>query len=73
MDPKTSPKRPSPQDIVTSDFSALAAHMRDCQRGYRGLFHFHATMDKVQGFISPRIVTTTALFAACGLVLLTFA
>ena len=57
-------------EFVSSDFSALASHMQACQRSNGRFFRLQATLESAQAFASPRIVTTAAVFAACGLGLL---
>lgn len=60
-------------EIVTSDFHALASHMNACQRSQGRFFAFRCKLDSLHAFASPRIVTTAAVFAVCGLGLLAIA
>ena len=60
-------------EFVSSDFSALASHMSACQRSQGRFFQLRAALEFVHAYASPRIVTTAALFAACGLGLLALA
>jgi hypothetical protein len=58
------------QELVSSDFVALASHMNDCERSRGRFFALRAALDSVHAMTSRRIVTTGALFACCGLGLL---
>ena len=60
-------------DFVSSDFLALASHMNACQRSRGRFFQLQSTLEALHGAMSPRIVTTAAVFAVCGLSLLAFA
>ena len=60
-------------DFVSSDMLALASHMHACQRAHGRFFRLRSTLEAVHALASPRIVTTAALFAACGLGLLALA
>jgi hypothetical protein len=60
-------------EFVSSDFSALASHMSTCERSRGRLFGFQAMLEWMHAVASPRIVTTAAILAACGLGLLAFA
>jgi hypothetical protein len=64
---------PGINEFVSSDFSALASHMNACQRSQGRFFRLRATLEFMHAYASPRIVTTAALFAACGLGLLALA
>jgi hypothetical protein len=58
---------------VSSDFSALASHMNDCQRSRGRWFVLRATLESLHAMASPRIVTTVAVFAFCTLGLMALA
>ena len=58
---------------VTSDISALASHMNDCQRSRGRWFALRASLESLHAMASPRIVTTAAVFAFCALGLLVLA
>ncbi|NMM10124.1 MAG: hypothetical protein HHJ16_07620 [Polaromonas sp.] len=60
-------------EFVSSDFIALASHMNDCERSRGRLFFLRAAVESLHALVSPRIVTTGALFVICGLVLLALA
>lgn len=60
-------------DLVSTDFHALASHMIDCQRSRGRFFSLRSTLEMLHATASPRIVTTGALLVFCGLGLLAFA
>jgi hypothetical protein len=57
------------QELVSSDFVALASHMSDCERSRGRFFVLRSALDTLHAMTSRRIVTTGALFA-CGVGLL---
>lgn len=66
---------PLSQELVSSDFSALASHMTECERSRGRFFTLHAVLETLHALTAPRLVTTGALLVACslGLLLLTLA
>lgn len=60
-------------EFVSTDFSALASHMSACHRAHGPFFRLRVAMETLHTMVSPRIMTTAAVFTACGLGLLTFA
>ncbi len=70
------PSRFAPsQELVSSDFMALASHMSECERSRGRFFTLHAVLETLHAVTAPRLVTTGALLVVCslGLVLLTLA
>ncbi len=63
------------QELVSSDFSALASHMTECERSRGRFFTLRAVLETAHAVTAPRLVTTGALLVVCsvGLVLLTLA
>jgi hypothetical protein len=59
-----------PRTFVSSDMAALASHMDDCKRSRGRFFSLRSAGDVVCGLVSPRIVSTGALLAAAGMVVL---
>ena len=62
-------------DFVSSDFSALASHMSDCQRSRSRFFKMRSALETMHSLAAPRLVTTGAVllvgsFALMGLGLL---
>jgi hypothetical protein len=60
-------------DFVSSDFIALASHMHACNRSRGRFFKLRTMLESVHALVSPRVVTTGAVFAVFGLGLLAFA
>lgn len=58
---------------VSSDFSALASHMNDCQRSRGRWFVLRAALESLHAMTSPRIVTSAAVFTLFALGLLALA
>ena len=56
--------------IVSSDMTALAAHMSDCQRSHGLLLPVLSALEWVRSMAFGHIVTTGALVGATGLCLL---
>ncbi|MDB5869568.1 MAG: hypothetical protein JWP96_1900 [Polaromonas sp.] len=59
--------------MVSSDFSALASHMTDCQRSRGRFFTLRTTLEALHSITAPRLVTTGAFLVACSLGLLALA
>ena len=57
-------------DLVTSDFIALASHMTACRRSRGRFFSVRATLEGLHALAAPRMVTTGAVLVALGLGLL---
>lgn len=57
-------------ELVTSDFMALASHMTDCKRSRGRFFNLRATLEYLHALTAPRMVTTGAVLVAGGLALL---
>ncbi len=57
-------------DLVSSDFMALASHMTACKRSRGRFFSVRATLETLHALTAPRMVTTGAVLVAFGLVLL---
>ncbi len=66
---RTAPSFPGTNEFVSSDFSALASHMHACRRSHGRMHRVHAALETMHALASPRVVTTVALFVACGLAL----
>ncbi|MEO7401516.1 MAG: hypothetical protein ABIV07_12265 [Polaromonas sp.] len=66
---------PLSQELVLSDFAALASHMTECERSRGRFFTLRAVLETLHTMTAPRLVTTGALLVLCslGLVLLTLA
>ena len=64
------PRMTDCNDFVSSDFSALASHMSDCQRSRSRFFNFHSALETLHSLTAPRLVTTGALLLVCSFVLL---
>lgn len=52
---------------VSSDFSALASHMTDCQRSRGRFFTLRSTLETLHALTAPRLVTTGVVLTACSL------
>ncbi|MGV8803538.1 MAG: hypothetical protein ACWA6Y_01080 [Polaromonas sp.] len=57
-------------DFVSSDFSALASHMSDCQRSRSRFYSLHSALEMLHALTAPRLVTTGAVLLICSCVLL---
>ena len=57
-------------DFVSSDMTALASHMSDCQRSHGSLLPLLSALEWAKAMASGHIVTTGALVGAAGLCLL---
>jgi len=56
--------------FVSSDMTALAAHMRDCHRSHGSLLPVLSALEWARSMAFGHIVTTGALVGATGLCLL---
>ena len=56
-------------DFVSSDFSALASHMNDCQRSRSRFFNLHSALETLHALTAPRLVTTGAVLLICSFIL----
>ena len=54
-------------EMVSSDFMALASHMTDCQRSRGRFFMLRATLEALHAITAPRLVTTGAVLVVCSL------
>ncbi|MDB5929522.1 MAG: hypothetical protein JWR60_1229 [Polaromonas sp.] len=54
-------------ELVSSDFMALASHMSACQRSRGRFFTLRTTLESLHAFTAPRLVTTGAVLVACSL------
>lgn len=61
---------PPANDMVTSDFAALASHMTDCKRSRGRFFSVRATLESLHTLTAPRLVTTGAVLVTFSLALL---
>lgn len=62
--------RPSlSEELVSSDFMALASHMTDCQRSKGRFFALRTGLEKLHAVTAPRLVTTGVALLACSLCL----
>ena len=64
------PRMADCNDFVSSDFSALASHMSDCQRSRSRFFNFHSALETLHAVTAPRLVTTGAVLLICSFALL---
>lgn len=64
---------PAINDLVSSDFNALASHMDDCNRSRGRFFALRSNLETLHGAATLRIVTTGTLLVICSLGLLAFA
>jgi hypothetical protein len=60
-------------DHVSSDFTALASHMSDCQRSRGRLFKLHAELECLHALATQHLVTTGAVVVICSVALLALA
>lgn len=61
---------PPANDLVTSDFTALASHMTACKRSRGRFFSVRASLESLHTLTAPRLVTTGAVLVALSLALL---
>lgn len=54
-------------ELVSSDFMALASHMSDCQRSRGRFFTLRTRLESLHAVTAPRLVTTGAALAICSL------
>ena len=54
-------------ELVSSDFMALASHMMDCQRSQGRFFTLRTALETLHAVTAPRLVTTAVALAACSL------
>ena len=57
-------------DLVTSDFVALASHMTACRRSRGRFFSVRAKLESLHALTAPRMVTTGAVLLVLSLGLL---
>ena len=57
-------------EVVSSDFMALASHMTACQRSQSRFFIVRTCLESLHAFTAPRLVTTGIVLAAGGLSLI---
>ena len=67
---KSSQRLADCNDFVSSDFSALASHMSDCQRSRSRFFTLRSTLETLHALTAPRLVTTGAVLLICSFALL---
>lgn len=62
-------------ELVSSDFMALANHMSECERSRGRFFTLRRALETLHTVTAPRLVTTGAILVVCslGLGLLTLA
>ena len=58
------------EDLVSSDFVALASHMTDCKRSRGRFFSARAVLESLHTLTAPRMVTTGAVLLIFALALL---
>ncbi len=63
------------QELVSSDFVALASHMSECERSRGHFFAVHTVLETLHALTESRLVTTGLLLlvGSLGLVFLTMA
>ena len=54
-------------DLVTSDFVALASHMTACRRSRGRFFSVRGTFEALHALTAPRMVTTGAVLVVVSL------
>ena len=54
-------------ELVSSDFMALASHMTACQRSQSRFFKLRTRLEGLHAMTAPRLVTTGLALAAGGL------
>lgn len=65
--------RPLQGDFVSSDFDALALHMRECARGRGRLFSLQGGLQRIESMAAGRIVTVAFVAFVMGLGLVSLA
>ncbi|WP_298923708.1 hypothetical protein [uncultured Ramlibacter sp.] len=58
---------------VSSDFDALASHMQACYLSQGRFFQLRSSLESLHALVSPRLISTAALFTVIGLGLLAIA
>ena len=56
-------------ELVSSDFMALASHMTDCQRSRGRFFSLRTRLESLHALTASRLVTTGAALTVCSLAL----
>ena len=54
-------------ELVSSDFMALASHMTDCQRSRGRFFTLRTRLESLHAVTASRLVTTGVALVACSL------
>lgn len=54
-------------ELVSSDFMALASHMTDCQRSRGRFFTLRTRLESLHAITAPRLVTTGVALVVCSL------
>lgn len=54
-------------ELVSSDFMALASHMSACQRSQSRFFTFRTRLESLHAVTASRLVTTGVILAVGGL------
>ncbi|CAN5901877.1 hypothetical protein BH11PSE13_BH11PSE13_02430 [soil metagenome] len=62
-----------PGDFVTSDFDALALHMRECARGRGPMFSIQGGLQRIHSMAASRIITVAFVAFVMGLGLMALA
>lgn len=53
-------------ELVSSDFLALASHMTECQRSRGRFFTLRSGLESLHIMMAPRLVTTGAVLVVCS-------
>lgn len=53
-------------ELVSSDFVALASHMTECQRSRGRFFTLRSALETLHAVAAPRLVTTGAVLVVCS-------
>ena len=56
-------------ELVSSDFMALASHMTDCQRSRGRFFGLRTRLESLHALTASRLVTTGVALVLCSLAL----
>lgn len=56
-------------ELVSSDFMALASHMTDCQRSRGRFFTLRTRLESLHAMTASRLVTTGVALVLCSLAL----
>lgn len=67
---EVAPRISASQELVSSDFMALASHMTDCERSRGRFFAVQTALESLHAMTAHRIVTTGAVITCCSLGLL---